>query len=145
MPQVNVYTEPAAKPADIPLRVYSNPICPFAQVRRRLGTRAFTTFAYGSRGRWVAMNSVVGATQGTWCRSSRGGHAYTSCTSTHDLVSFPACFRLTSFFCLRKAVWTNGCPFRVWQSGMPNCLYGQGVIACHCSWLGPRNCPTVLL
>jgi len=31
MPQNDVYTEPSAKPADVPLRVYSNPICPFAQ------------------------------------------------------------------------------------------------------------------
>ena len=32
MPQIDVYTEPPPKPADIPLRIYSNPICPFAQV-----------------------------------------------------------------------------------------------------------------
>ena len=34
MSQIDVYTEPAPKPADIPVRIYSNPICPFAQVSR---------------------------------------------------------------------------------------------------------------
>ena len=29
-----VRTKPPAKGADIPLRIYSNPICPFAQVQK---------------------------------------------------------------------------------------------------------------
>ena len=33
MSQIDVYTEPAPKPDGVPLRIYSNPICPFAQVR----------------------------------------------------------------------------------------------------------------
>ena len=33
MPQNNIYTEPPPLAADVPLRIYSNPICPFVQVR----------------------------------------------------------------------------------------------------------------
>ena len=65
------------------------------------------------------------------------------------LVSVPACFRLTSIFRRRKAVWTSCCPFRVAGSLECQTAYKfsvkytrrQGVIACHCSWLRPRNCP----
>ena len=32
MPVEEVQAKPPAKPDDVPLRIYSNPICPYAQV-----------------------------------------------------------------------------------------------------------------
>ena len=37
MPQNDVYTEPPPKPADVLLRIYSSPTCPFAQVKMKGG------------------------------------------------------------------------------------------------------------
>ena len=31
MPVEEIYTNPPPKPADVPLRIYSNPICPYVQ------------------------------------------------------------------------------------------------------------------